>query len=31
MCGRGCAVDDSYIENFDTAGEAALVNQRLSR
>jgi hypothetical protein len=29
MCRHGCAADDSCIENFDTAREAALVNQRL--
>ena len=31
MCRHGCAVDDSCIENFDTAREAALGNQRLPR
>src|ERR1700756_803326 len=30
MCRHGCAVDDYCIENFDTAREAALVNQRIS-
>jgi hypothetical protein len=29
MCRHGYAVDDSYVENFGTAREAALVNERL--